>query len=160
EVSTPGISMVSVLKSGSNQFHGSYSGAGQRPELQSSNFTPKLFAQGLTQSPPLKYYYDASGDLGGRLIKDKLWFDVAASKQQRGSGILGFVSGPGPDGKYLTGDEPTAYYENNLTSEAVKISYQATQKNRLLMVWSPMLKYQPQRDADRFRPLESTTDYR
>ena len=160
EVSTPGISMVSVLKSGSNQFHGTYSTAGQRPELQSSNFTPRLLAQGLTQTPPLRYYYDAAGDLGGRIVRDKLWFYVAASKQKRVSGILGFAANPGPDGKYLTADDPPAFYENNLTSEAVKLSYQATRKNRLLMVWSPMLKYQPQRDAERFRPLESTTDYR
>ena len=158
EVSTPGISMVSVLKSGSNQFHGSYSGAGQRPELQSSNMTDRLRAQNLTQTPPLRYYYDAAGDLGGRIIKDKLWFYVAASKQKRVGGILGFVSDP--EGKPLTGHEPSASYENNLTSQALKLSYQATQKNRLIMVWSPMLKYQPQRDAERFRPLESTTDYR
>src|ERR1700730_14346463 len=158
EVSTPGISMVSVLKSGSNQFHGSYSNAGQRPDLQSSNYTERLRAQNLPQPPPLRYYFDAAGDLGGRIVKDKLWFFVAASKQKRVGGILGFVSDP--LGKPLTGNEPSAAYENNLTSEALKLSYQATQKNRLIMVWSPMLKYKPQRDAARFTPLQSTTDYR
>jgi hypothetical protein len=159
EVSTPGISMVSVLKSGSNQFHGSYSGSAQRPELQSSNFTPRLRAQGISETPPLRYYYDAAGDLGGRIIRDKLWFYAAMSKQKRVSGILGFVSGPDSNGCYLCPGAPPAYYENNLTTKAVKISYQATQNNRLIGVWEPMLKYQPERDADRFRPLESTTDY-
>lgn len=159
EVSTPGISMVSVLKSGSNQFHGSYGFAFQRPRFQSSNMTPKLLAQGLSETQPLRYYYEANADFGGRIIRDKLWFYVASNKQQRVSGILGFVAGPGPDGKYLTGDEPLADYENNLTDHAVKVSYQASQKNRIIGVWQPMLKYQPQRDAERFRPLESTTDY-
>lgn len=160
EVSTPGISMVSVLKSGSNQFHGSYGFAFQRPQFESSNMTDRLRAQGLAATPPLRYYYEVNGDLGGRIIRDKLWFFVASSKQQRVSGILGFASGPGADGKYLTADDPLADYENNLTSHAVKVSYQATQKHRLIGVWSPMLKYQPQRDAGRFRPLEATTDYR
>jgi hypothetical protein len=160
EVSTPGISMVSVLKSGSNQFHGSYVFAFQRPQFESSNMNDKLRAQELSETSPLRYYYEIAGDLGGRIIKDKLWFFVASSKQQRVSGILGFAAGRGPDGKYLTEDDPLADYENNLTSHAVKLSYQATQKHRVIGVWQPMLKYQPQRDGARFRPLESTTDYR
>ena len=47
----------------------------------------------------------------------------SANKQERVSGILGFASGPGPDGKYLTGDEPLGDYQNNLTSQAVKVSF-------------------------------------
>ena len=160
EVSTPGISMVSVLKSGSNQFHGSYVAAYQGKGFESSNLTDQLRAQGLSATSPLRYYYEYAADLGGRLIKDKLWFFVATSKQQRVSGLLGFASGRGADGEYLTADDPLADYENNLTSHAIKVSYQATQNNRLIGVWQPMLKYQPQRDGARFRPLESTTDYR
>jgi len=160
EVSTPGISMVSVLKSGSNQFHGVYSGAYEGAGFESDNITPKLRAQGLTAGAPLRYYYEAAGDIGGRLIRDKLWFYFAANKQQRVSNLLGFASGPGPDGKYLTGDEPLADYQNNLSNQAVKLSYQPTQKHRLIGVVQPMLKYQPQRSGGRFRPLESTIDYR
>jgi hypothetical protein len=160
EVSTPGISMVSVLKSGSNQFHGSYVFAFQRPQFESSNMNDMLRAQGLSETSPLRYYYEVAGDLGGRIIRDKLWFFVSSAKQQRTSGLLGFASGPGADGQYLTADDPLADYENNLTSHAIKVSYQATQKHRLIGVWQPMLKYQPQRDGARFRPLEATTDYR
>ena len=159
EVSTPGISMVSVLKSGSNQFHGSYRVAYEGPEFESDNLTPKLVAQGLRATAPLKYYYEVAADLGGRIVRDKLWFYVATNRQRRTSNLLGFASGPGPDGKYLTGDEPLADYENKLTDHAVKISYQATQKHRVVGVWQPMLKHQPQRAGTRFRPLESTLDY-
>ena len=159
EVSTPGISMVSVLKSGSNQFHGSYRVAYEGSGFESDNMTPELRAQGLSATAPLKYYYEVGADLGGRIIRDKLWFYVATNRQRRTSGLLGFASGPGPDGKYLTGDEPLADYENKLTDHAVKISYQATQKHRLIGVWQPMLKHQPQRNGNRFRPLESTLDY-
>lgn len=159
EVSTPGISMVSVLKSGSNQFHGSYRVSYEGSGFESDNMTPKLRAQGLTATAPLKYYYEFAADLGGRIVRDKLWFYVASNRQRRTSNLLGFASGPGPDGKYLTGDEPLADYENKLTDHAVKLSYQATAKHRLIGVWQPMLKHQPQRAGGRFRPLESTLDY-
>lgn len=160
EVSTPGISMVSVLKSGSNQFHGTYTGAYEGAGFESSNLTPKLRSQGITAAAPLRYYYEAGADLGGRIVKDKVWFYVATSRQERVSNLLGFASGPGPDGKYLTGDEPLADYTNDLTDHALKISYQASQKHRLLGVWQPMLKFQPQRNGGRFKPLESTINYR
>ena len=35
---------------------------------------PLLEAQGLRFTNPTKYYYDYAADLGGRLIRDKLWF--------------------------------------------------------------------------------------
>ncbi len=160
EVSSPGISMVSVLKSGSNQFHGTYRGGYEGSGFQSENLTSKLRAQGLSATTPLKYYYEYSADLGGRIFKDKLWFYVANNKQKRVYNPLGFAAGPGPDGAYLTGDEPLAYFDNNLTDYAVKLSYQATEKHRLIGVWQNGIKYQPQRAGTRFRPLESTIDYR
>ena len=64
EVSTPGISMVSVLKSGSNQFHGSYRVAYEDSGFESDNMTPALRAQGLSATAPLKYYYEVGADLG------------------------------------------------------------------------------------------------
>jgi hypothetical protein len=74
EVSVPGISMVAVMKSGGNDFHGTYAAAFESPTLQSSNLDDSLRAQGLTATSPLKSFYDVSADLGGRLLKDKLWF--------------------------------------------------------------------------------------
>ena len=37
EMGTPGLHMVAVLKSGSNEFHGRYEGSYQGPKLQSNN---------------------------------------------------------------------------------------------------------------------------
>src|ERR1700737_1034096 len=160
EVSPPGVSMVVVLKSGSNQFHGSYAASGQRPELQSANLDARLRAQGVTNTESLKYYFDVAGDLGGRIIKDKLWFYGALNRQKRASTLLGFASGPGPDGKYLTGDEPLGTYENVLSTAPIKASYQLSSNNKLIAAWQPSTKYQPQRDAGRFVPLEATRDYK
>jgi hypothetical protein len=160
EVSVPGVNFVSVVKSGSNTFKGTYLAAWQGPQIQSSNLSDELRAQGLTETDPLQYYFDVAGDLGGRIIKDKLWFYGAFARQKRVSHVLGFAANPGPDGAYLTADDEPADYESSLDSGAVKLSWQASAKHRLIGLWTPALKYQPQRDAGRFRPLESTLDYR
>ena len=159
EVSTPGISMTTVLKSGSNSLHGTYTGAGQRPKLQSSNLDDDLRAQGVSDTTPLRYYWETSGDLGGRITRDKLWFYVGASFQERSTGLLGFVDGPGADGRYLTGDEPLADYVNGLTQYTTKMSYQLSTANKLIGVYQRGTKLQPQQGAGRFRPLEATIDY-
>ncbi len=160
EVSTPGISMVAILKSGGNTFHGTYAVASESPDLQSSNITPELEAQGLSNTQPLKSFYDVSADLGGRIIRDKLWFYGAFSRQAKKQGVVGFVADPGPDGAYLTGDEPIAYFGTSLTQYSAKMSYQISKNNRLVYAWQRGTKAQPQNGAGRFVPLESTRDYK
>jgi outer membrane receptor protein involved in Fe transport len=163
EVSVPGVSMVAVIKSGSNQFRGTYMFSVERPELQSSNLNDRLKAQGLSDTEPLRHLYDFSADLGGRIMRDKLWFYGAFVQQDKVQGVVGFASGPGPDGRYLTGDEPQGDVRTRLTHGALKVSYQPARANRLVAAWQPTLKYQPQGlppEPNRFRPLESTLDYR
>jgi hypothetical protein len=159
EVSTPGISMVAILKSGSNTFHGAYAAAGESSKLQSSNLNDSLRAQGLKNTAPLKEFYDVSVDLGGRVVRDKLWFYGAFSRQAKKQGVVGFVSGPGADGRYLTGDEPIAYFGTSLTQYTAKMSYQISRNNRVVYAWQRGTKAQPQNGAGRFVPLESTRDY-
>lgn len=163
EVSVPGVSMVAVIKSGSNQFHGSYIASVERPELQGSNLSDALKAQGLRETEPLRHLYDVSADLGGRIVRDKLWFYGAFVQQDKLAGVVGFAAGPGPDGRYLTEDDLLADVRTRLTHGAVKLSYQPTRAHRLIAAWQPTLKYQPQGlppEPNRFRPLESTLDYR
>ena len=163
EVSVPGVSMVAVIKSGSNQFHGSYIASVERPGLQSNNLNDALRAQGLSNTEPLRHLYDLSADLGGRIVRDKLWFYGAIVQQDKLAGVVGFAAGPGPDGRYLTEDDELADVRTRLTHGALKVSYQPTRGNRLIGAWQPTLKYQPQGlppEPNRFRPLESTLDYR
>ena len=159
EVSTPGVSMVAIMKSGSNTFHGAYRGSWQPDSLQASNLTDELRAQGVGTTPELKQFYDFAADLGGRIIRDKLWFYGAYAKQTKSEGTLGFAVDPGPDGRYLTGDEPQAYFESSLYQYSAKTSYQMTRNNRLVYAWQKGVKAQPQNGGNRTRPLEATRDY-
>jgi hypothetical protein len=158
EVSVPGISMVAVMKSGGNAFHGTYAAAFESPRVQSDNLDNSLRAQGLTATSPLKSFYDVSADLGGRLVRDKLWFYGAYSRQAKNEGVLGFVSGPGPDGKYADG--PLADSQTYLAQYAMKFSYQISKNNRLVYAWQRGTKAQPENGAGRFVPLEATRDYK
>ena len=47
EVSTPGVSMVAIMKSGGNTFHGAYRGSCQPGSLQASNLNDELRAQNI-----------------------------------------------------------------------------------------------------------------
>ena len=160
EVSVPGISMVAVLKSGGNTFHGAYAGAAESPRLQADNIDAALRAQQLTATSPLKTFYDVSADLGGRIVRDTLWFYGAYSRQAKSEGALGFASGPGPDGKYLTADDPLADAQTFLSQYSAKVSYQISRNNRLVYAWQRGTKAQPQNGSGRFVPLEATRDYK
>ena len=160
EVSTPGVSMVAIMKSGGNTYHGAYRASWQPGELQASNLNDELRAQGIGAPPQLKKFYDVAADLGGRIIRDKLWFYGGYAKQTKKEGTLGFAADPGPDGRYLTGDEPQAFFESSLYQYSLKLSYQMTRNNRLVYAWQRGVKTQPQNGGGRFRPLEATRDYR
>src|SRR5262245_24032892 len=160
EVSVPGISMVAIMKSGGNTFHGTYQLSAESPNFQADNLDTALRAQGLTATSPLKKFYDVSADLGGRIVRDRLWFYAAYGREAKSEGVLGFASSPGPDGRYLTADDPLADSDTSLGQVSAKLSFQLSKNNRLVYAWQRGTKAQPQNNAGRFTPLESTRDYK
>jgi hypothetical protein len=159
EVMVPGVSMVAVVKSGGNNFHGRYSYAQEPRSLQSNNLDAHLRSQGLTAVQPIKKFNDYQLDLGGRILKDKLWFYGAYSAQKKIVGIAGFVSNSGPDGTYLTGDEPIAYATTGIKQFSMKYSYQISKNNRFNYVWQRGTKFVGEDGAGQLQPLEATRDY-
>lgn len=57
EMALPGVNYVAVVKSGGNEFHGTYHGAFQHRRLQSTNLDDDLRAQGLTIGNPIDWYW-------------------------------------------------------------------------------------------------------
>ncbi|HEX5476069.1 MAG TPA: carboxypeptidase regulatory-like domain-containing protein [Vicinamibacterales bacterium] len=161
EMATSGVNFLATIKSGGNDFHGTYHGAYQGPSLQSNNIDAALRAQGIQTKAPLRYYYDASGDLGGRIIRDRLWFYGSMSRQQLVTQKIGFAKAPGPDGVYLTGDDVPGDTSTRLDNETLKVSFQPARKYRLIGLYQRGIKDLPDggQDGSRFRPLEATTNY-
>jgi len=156
DVPFAGVNMVAVMKSGSNDFHGTALGDWESPNFQASNITPALAAQGLKFTNPIKHYYDYAGDLGGRIIRDKLWFYGGISKQTLTSGLLGFVSGPDAAGCWTCLDAPGANIVSTLTQENIKVSYQLNPTWRFIGAWQHSLKFLSAQGASATEPGPSS----
>ena len=160
EFATPGVSWTGVVKSGGNDFHGLFSYDGQFKSLQSNNVDAALIKQGLDASGnSIKRYYDVTAQLGGRIVRDQLWFFAAIRSIERVSNELGFSASKGPDGKYGTADDPPATRTMYNPGQTVKVSYQPATTHRFVGFISRSIKNERQRGASRFVPLESTWNY-
>lgn len=124
EVKEAGALINMVTKSGGNDFHGRYSEAYMRQP--GGNITPELEARGLRLGTSLQYFNDASADLGGRIVRDKVWFYGSFRDRRNETTRPGLVLGPGADGTYLTGDEEPAFPKSTLQNPTIKGQYQMT----------------------------------
>ncbi len=156
EVPFAGVNMVAVMKSGSNDFHGNLVGDWESPNFQGNNITSSLAALGLKNSSPIRDYYDFAGDLGGRIIRDKLWFYGGMSKQELIAGQLGVVNGPDAAGCWTCLDAPGANIISALTQENIKISYQPNSAIRIIGAWQHSLKFLSAQGASSTEPLPSS----
>jgi hypothetical protein len=128
EVQNPGAALNYVFSSGGNQFHGRASGFVMDEALTGDNLDADLRAQGFSQAEKVLQYYDLNASMSGRIVRDKLWFFAAGRDRKSERTIGGFALDPGPDGQYLTGDEPAARPKATQQGLVLKTSYQATPK--------------------------------
>src|SRR5690242_13530831 len=77
---TSGAVVNTIPREGGNRFSGIGFGAWTNHNLQSSNLSDDLKAQGLTVVNGVRKIYDANGLFGGPLVKDKWWF-VASGRR-------------------------------------------------------------------------------
>ena len=130
EVKEAGAMINMVTKSGGNDFHGRFSESYMRQPSQ--NISPALEARGLKVGTSLQYFNDASADLGGRIVRDKLWFYGSYRDRRNQTTRPGLVLDPGPDGSYLTGDEPAALPTSTLVNPTIKGQYQIAPKFQIV----------------------------
>src|SRR5688500_2778626 len=92
-VQSSGLSINLVTKSGSNVFKGSAVGTFQNDKMQANNVTEEQFARGsggFLSGAPIKKIYNISGEYGGPIIKNRLWWWAAADKQSINAGVVNF----------------------------------------------------------------------
>jgi hypothetical protein len=131
ETWAPGVQTNFILKSGGNQFHGATNLLFMDHHFQSNNLDDHLRGMGFTQPESLDYSRDVHGNIGGPILKDKLWFFGSAKQKRIVKYLGGFQQNPGPDGLWLTGDEPTVPNSVSDPSGVAKVSYQITPKYRV-----------------------------
>ena len=69
-----GMSVNLITKSGGNAFHGAAEYSFTNHSFESDNITDELRRQGVVSAPKLITRKDGGGQLGGKIIQDKLWF--------------------------------------------------------------------------------------
>ena len=74
EHTAPGAVFNIVTKSGGNDLHGSFQEQYISGKLQSTNLDDELKSQGVSSGDAIQFYNDVGGDLGGRIVRDKLWY--------------------------------------------------------------------------------------
>src|SRR5687767_10272669 len=92
-VQSSGLSINLVTKSGSNVFKGSAVGTFQNDKMQANNVTEEQFGLGtggFLSGAPIKKIYNISGEYGGPIIKNRLWWWLAADKQSINAGVVNF----------------------------------------------------------------------
>ncbi len=122
EVPSRGVQVNMLVKSGGNDFHANASWHQTNQNFQSKNIDAALAAQRIRQGNEIQNRWDVSGDFGGRIVRDKLWFYLGARKRAETQNVLGFTL---PDGQPGGSDQSTSYATG-------KLSYQMTKANRLV----------------------------
>ena len=144
----PGVTMNLVVKSGSNKFKGTGSANYQSGDFQSTNITAALLAKGYAPGAnKFTKYKDYYGEVGGPILRDRLWFYASHRDASSGNLIPGFVS--------LKDRQQVEFY-TKLQDPTGKVTYQITKNNKFEGMFQVGRKWQPYRTASRFVPLEST----
>ena len=144
----PGLTMNLVLKSGSNTFKGLGSANYQSGDFQGKNITPELLAKGYAPGVnKFTSYKDFYGEIGGPILKDRLWFYASHRDASSGNLIPGFIS---------LADRQQVEFYTKLQDPTGKVTYQMTKNNKFEGMFQVGRKWQPYRTASRFVPLEST----
>jgi hypothetical protein len=154
EVGTPGVYYNFVAKRGTDAFHGGLAYYFENSGMVSNNVTAELKRKGIGSGGGVDLFSDATAQLGGPLIKEKLRFygsfrDWRIHRNVPNFFEEGFFSSSGAPCVTKTGSSPcTPKTENtDLRSELVNLSYQLNPKNRLDVLWTRQTYWKPNRNA-------------
>jgi hypothetical protein len=125
ETPTRGVQIKAVLKSGGNDLHGTYFVGGTGSRLQSDNVGPALKAQGISTGAGIQHRYDASGDVGGRIVRNKLWFYGGTRRRAEEYQVTECYK---PDGTVCDAIQNQQFFTG-------KMSYQANETSRFVGIF-------------------------
>jgi Carboxypeptidase regulatory-like domain len=123
-----------IPKTGGNTFSGtgftSYAGEWG----QSSNIDDHLVSVGLRELPALIKSYDANLAIGGPILRDRIWFygntrAIATYQEQQNLYVNANAGNPNA-WAWVRADTPVVRNSTSKTLNAVRLTWQATQKNK------------------------------
>jgi hypothetical protein len=137
-----------IVKSGSNKVHGLVFYDREPLKLQSSNLSPQLVQQGVTNTSSVARYQSFHGDVGGPAIKDKFWWFYAYRHLDGDNWTPGYVNTQTgqPEPVFLT-----------LNNHATKLNYQINSKHTISYSSQYNRKALPNSGASAFVDSDSTS---
>ncbi len=148
DIPVRGVGINAIIRSGGNDFHGSASYAATSQHFENDNVDAALAADGITLGNPVNSRSDLDGDLGGRIIRDKLWFYTSERYRQETDGTLGCLQ---DNGSQCVG-------KNSLTYSTAKVTYQFNQNNKIIAFEQFTYKY-TMSGGTRLSSYDSRTSY-
>jgi hypothetical protein len=140
EVGTPGVYYNFVAKRGTDAYHGGAAYYFENDSLVSDNVTQDLRDQGITSGAGINLFSDATFQLGGPIVRDKLRFFTSWRDWRIHRDVPNFPKSENTD----------------LFSGLVNLSYQASDKHRLDVLGTIQTYYKPNRNASAQVPPDST----
>jgi hypothetical protein len=166
-VQTGGLNINMISKSGSNVFKGTFSAGYEDDNMQWRNVSREQFyGGGTTTSPltgtPMIKNYEYGGDVGGPIVRNRLWYLVAGRKNMINNTVVGFFQDKAgcnpPPNTYDQIKEtircmhPDWTELNNLSG---KVNYQLNSANRFQFLLNLADKVRNARGASPTRPPET-----
>ena len=146
DIQTSGVVLNMITKSGGNKFSGGISLYGETESLQANNIPEDDPAyEGVGFGNPTDYVYDYGGDLGGPIIKDRLWFYSAFRRTEINRFVIGYEVDGNPGLEYT-----------DLKHWVGKLTWQITDNNKFMGWVNYDAKAMPNRSAGPRRPPETT----
>jgi len=146
DIQTSGVVLNMITKSGGNKFSGGISLYGETESLQANNIPEDDPAyEGVGFGNPTDYVYDYGGDLGGPIIKDRLWFYSAFRRTEINRFVIGYEVDGNPGLEYA-----------DLKHWVGKLTWQITDNNKFMGWVNYDTKAMPNRSAGPRRPPETT----
>src|SRR5438093_9460123 len=138
EMAVPGIQMVFISKSGGNAYHGSLVAHYENEAWQSFNIDGPQIARGTSGGGGLAprdvnrlhKFRDTSADLGGYVVKDRLWWYAGVRDLETEARLTNLQVKP---------------FATRLTSYTAQVTYTLTRNNKLVGYVSRNAKHQPNR---------------
>jgi hypothetical protein len=134
-----------IPKDGGNTFRGSAFGNTARHWMQASNFTDSLKAQGLRTPADLKKLYDVDGQVGGPIVRDKLWFYFTVRQVVSNNTVPSMwvnKNANKPDVWFVDFDlSQPAFTDTRDRNEAPRLTWQASQRHKLTFYWQEQHNY-------------------
>ena len=135
EAEGSGVQVNFVPRDGGNTFRGSFQSNWGHDGLQGNNITDELRARGAGTAAAIKRLYDVGGGLGGPINRDRLWFFASARYWETSSYAAGNYFNRLQGSLFYEPDLNRPAYEWNYYQESgVRLTWQATQKDKIAIV--------------------------